>query len=157
MSAVTNTAIQADVAAIIELLGHQRSLYRRLRLLADRQRALVVAEDHQPLMDLLTERQKLVDGLVGLTSKMAPYRERWTQLYQDMNETSRRTVTALLEEVNSALAAILKSDSSDTATLMAQRDHTAREMKTISNGRYVGAAYAAAGTSDRRVLADSEA
>jgi hypothetical protein len=157
MSAMPMNQAPVAAAAIIELLEHQRTLYRRLRVLADRQRTLVFSEDHQPLMDLLAERQRLVDGLVSLTAKMAPYRERWTQLYQVMDESSRRIITRLLEEVNTALAGILKSDSHDTATLKAQRDQTSHQISNLNSGKLVGAAYASSGVSARAVYSDAEA
>ncbi|HUN81429.1 MAG TPA: hypothetical protein VMV81_07965 [Phycisphaerae bacterium] len=131
-----------NVAALVQLLEHQRVLYRRLRLLADRQRALVMAEDSAALILLLSERQTLVDGLVHLTSQMAPYRSRWTQLFQGMDDSARMQVTALLEEVNGSLSAILASDSRDTTTLKARRDSAAQQLSSIGEGSRASAAYA---------------
>ena len=139
MNTVTCSGI--DVTALVQLLEHQRVLYRRLRLLADRQRTLVLADDSGALLELLAERQRLVDGLVHLTSQMAPFRTRWTQLYQEMEEPARRQVTSLLEEVNGSLGSILASDSHDTATLKARRDSTAQQLSALGDSARAGAAY----------------
>lgn len=136
------TCSEIDVTALVQLLEHQRVLYRRLRLLAERQRTLVVADESNSLLELLGERQRLVDGLVQLTSQMAPYRTRWTQLYQEMEETARRQVTSLLEEVNGSLSSILSSDSNDTATLMARRDSVGQQLGVLGESARAGAAYA---------------
>jgi hypothetical protein len=73
---------------------------------------------------------------------MAPYRTRWTQLYQEMEEPARRQVTSLLEEVNGSLSSILSSDSNDTATLMARRDSVGQQIGVLGESARAGAAYA---------------
>lgn len=146
-----------DVAALVQLLEHQRVLYRRLRLLADRQRALVLAEDSNSLIELLSERQQLVDGLVHLTSKMAPFRSRWTQLFQQMDDTARRQVTTLLEEVNGSLSAILTCDSNDTATLKARRDSAAQQLSTMGENARAGAAYSERSSASLGTYAEAHA
>jgi hypothetical protein len=134
------------VAALVKLLEEQRTYYRRLRILADRQRTLVMMDDAGPLLDLLAERQRAVDALAALMARMAPYRSRWTQLYRDLDDASRRQVTDLLEEVNGSIGSILQSDSQDTATLQARQQGRAEQLSTICAGQRAGAAYASAGS-----------
>jgi len=157
MNDLSENHVGGEVATLVQLLEHQRSLYRRLRMLAERQRSLVMMDDHRPLLDLLAERQKLVDGLVSLVSQMAPYRSRWTQIYQELDEGSRRRVTLLLEEVNASLSSILQSDSHDTAALMARKDHMAQQISTMNAGRHASAAYAVAGSAGQMLMTDAEA
>lgn len=146
-----------DVTALIGLLEEQRGLYGRLRLLAERQRGLVVQDDPQPLLALLTERQRLVDGLVGLNGRLAPYRSEWTTVYGGLDEPKRRQVAELLEEANAALGSILQSDSHDTAALTARRQGMVQQLATVDAGARAGAAYATAGATARSRLADAEA
>ena len=146
-----------DVTALIGLLEEQRGLYGRLRLLAERQRGLVVQDDPQPLLALLTERQRLVDGLVGVNARLAPYRSEWTTVYGGLDEPRRRQVAELLEEANAALGSILQSDKHDTAALTARRQGMVQQLATVDAGARAGAAYAAAGTTVRSRLADAEA
>lgn len=153
-----NAQAATNVAELVRLLEHQRTLYRRLRLLGDRQRALVTMDDAQGLLELLSERQQLVDGLVGLTARMAPFRTGWTQLYQEMDEFSKKRITSLLEEVNGSLGSILSSDSCDTATLKARRETTAHQLSGLGAGIRAGAAYTSAGaTVSPNVLAEAHA
>ena len=146
MTAAAQTCMEIDATGLVQLLEHQQVLYRRLRFLADRQRALVMMEDHQPLLDLLSERQKLVDGLAALAGQMAPYRSGWAQLYRGMDESLKRRVTTLLEEVNASLAAILQSDGRDTAMIEARKQCVAQQLSSAGDGYRASAAYARTGS-----------
>ncbi len=144
-----------DGPRLVSLLKHQGTLYRRLRLLADRQNALVAQSDAQPLLGLLADRQRLVDGLVGLSEKLAPYRKNWTSTYAKLDEPTRKVVSGLLEEANSALGSILQNDRRDTATLAAKRQDFADRLTTAETGSRAGAAYASAGTGPPRPVTDA--
>lgn len=132
---------------LVELLRHQQVLFRRLRQLADRQRALVTQDDVTSLVELLVERQRLVDGLVGLSGKLAPFRARWSEIYGSLSDASRREVAAMLEEANQSFGALISSDSRDSATLTARKQGMAAELESYSAGGRVSAAYAAAASS----------
>lgn len=147
MAAPAQTSMADDMIGLVQLLEHQRVLYRRLRFLADRQRTLVMMEDPEPLLDLLSERQKLVDALAALVAQMAPYRSRWAQLYREMDEGSKRIVTSLLEEVNTSLAAILQSDGRDTATMEARKQRVAEQLASAGDGYRASTSYARTGLS----------
>lgn len=146
-----------DTTALIGMLEQQRSFYGRLRLLADRQRALVVQDDPQPLLALLAERQRLVDGLVSLNERLAPFRSDWTTVYGGLDEPMRRHVAELLEEANAALGSILQSDGQDTAALTARRQGMMQQLAMVDAGARASAAYASAGAAVRSSLADAEA
>lgn len=143
------------IVELMALLDHQRTLYRRLRMLAERQKALVMLDDAQPLLDLLNERQRLVDGLVALGGKIAPYRERWPALYAEMDEPTRRAAAALLEEVNASLSMILQRDRQDTAMLDVRRQDAAWRMASMNNHSRASSAYAAAGAAAAMVATDA--
>ncbi len=129
---------------LVELLGRQQGLYRQLRLLADRQRSLVTQDDPEPLLALLADRQRLVDRLVDLNTQLAPFRENWSDVYGRLNEPARKQVAILLEEVNTSLGAILKSDRTDTATLTAKRESMSNRMADVNAGSRASAAYSVA-------------
>ena len=144
-----------EIAMLIQLLEHQRALYRRLRQLADRQQTLVLADDHQPLLELLAERQRLVDALVSLSARMAPIRERYVEISAGMDASTQQNVAELVREANDSLSAILQNDARDTATLNARREQTSQQLTALNNAGRVGAAYRA--TARQAVLADAEA
>lgn len=130
-----------DTRELVSLLEQQRRVYVKLRLLADRQGALVVNEDTQPLLGLLMERQRLVDSLVSLNERLAPYRASWTAIYAGMDELERRHVASLLEESNTALGTIINNDNRDTATLEARRQSMAAQLGHADTAARANAAY----------------
>lgn len=151
------TTTEQSAARVIELLRHQRTLYRKLRSLAERQKSLIVSDDAGALISLLAERQRLVDGLVQLNVKMAPYRENWTEFYQGLSEPQRVEVSELLEEVNASLGAILRDDARDTAMMTARRERMAKELGEIGGSRRAHAAYANSGVSGMSQETDARA
>lgn len=154
---MSETTAEQNVTRVIELLRHQRTLYRKLRSLADRQKTLVVSDDAGALISLLAERQRLVDGLVQLNAKIAPYRQNWTDFYQGLNETQRVEVSELLEEVNASLGAILRDDARDTAMMTARREQMAIELGEIGGNRRAHAAYAGSGVGGMTQNTDAKA
>lgn len=126
---------------LMRLLSHQRTLYRRLRLLADRQSALVLGDESGLLLELLAERQRLIDGLTGLNTKLSPYRAFWTEVYNVLDVETRRQIAEILEEANATLGAILKHDGQDCGRLSAKREETAARMAEVETGSRVCAAY----------------
>lgn len=146
-----------ELKELVQLLEHQRVLFARLRGLADRQKALVIQDDPQPLLNLLSERQRLVDGLVGLNARLGPYRSRWTTIYSGLDESRRRHVAELLEESNSALSIILQSDNHDTATLQARRHDMVNRLDALDNHSRAATAYTTVGRQTSRSLTDEHA
>ncbi len=128
---------------LLKLLSHQRTLYRRLRSLAERQKALVMSDDVSPLLSLLTERQRLVDGLTRLNARLAPFRKRWPEIYGLLDEATRRRVSEMLEEANASLGAILAGDGRDCTALSARREHAANRLTRLDARRRASDAYAA--------------
>ena len=145
-----------DTKRLIKLLEFQRTLYRRLRALMGRQKALVTQDDTQPLLALLAERQKLVDGLVGLNGKLAVYRQRWTEVYGSLDEASRQYVSEMLEEANTALGAVLQNDAKDTSTLSVRHHTMADRVAAVDSTSRTIAAYTAVATAGHTTLTDKQ-
>ena len=144
-------------ARLVELLERQNELYRRLRGLAERQKALVAQDDARPLLELLAERQHVVDGLIALNGALAAYRRNWTERYNRLEEPTRRQVAALLEEANASLGVVLQSDQRDSATLSAKREDLAGRLAVADTGSRASAAYATAGAGAPSSITDAQA
>ncbi len=153
---MAETDITSEASQLVELLERQRTLYRQLRGLAERQKSLVVSQDVQPLLALLADRQRLVDELMVLNEQMSVYRRNWSSIYSNLDEASRKHVASLLEEANTALGLILQSDSRDTATLSAKRQDVTTRLSSIDSGSRASAAYAAAGAGVRAAVTDAK-
>lgn len=131
-----------DTRELLTLLTQQRDLYRRLRELAERQRALICGERPELLLNILSERQGLVASLTRLNEQLAPYRRRWDELYAGFAEPIRLQAATLLAEINETLRVIIATDQEDTALLSARKEAVGRELGTLAGGQSANAAYA---------------
>ena len=71
------TEHNAAPEGLVSLVGEQIGLYQRLEELSLRQHELVESEDTDALLGVLTERQRLIEDITNVASRMTPYRARW--------------------------------------------------------------------------------
>lgn len=146
------TAADFDADALLALLEEQLDLYKQLGSLAGNQRSLITGDEPERLLEVLAQRQGLLDRLENVASRLRPYQERWRELRPGMNEVEGQRVDGLLAEINRRLAEILVKDKADADLLAARKSSTAKAMANQRQVRQVGAAYAAqAGTAGPRV------
>lgn len=139
---MTPTPGTLDPAELIRLLEQQRDLYRKLRELSDRQRALISGDRPEMLLTILRDRQDLVAALARLNDQLAPYRRNWDEMYAGLPESRRVTASGLLQDINGLLRVILRTDQEDTALLSARKQGVANELTGLAGGRTANAAYA---------------
>ena len=131
-----------DPAALVRLLTTQRDLYRRLRALSEQQREIISGDRPERLLGLLTERQALVARLGEVNEQLAPCRREWERLYRELADEARQQVTALLDDINGSLRAVLSADREDADLLAARKESLARSLDALSGARTANAAYA---------------
>jgi hypothetical protein len=127
---------------LIGLLVEQRDLYRRLRQLSEQQRTLITGDRPEMLLNILRERQTLVGALSRLNEQLAPFRRNWEPLYAGLRAELRNEANELLQEINSLLRVILRTDQEDSALLSARKQSVAREMDALSGAQSANTAYA---------------
>ena len=137
------TPIASD--GLIPLLKEQRDLYLNLRDLSDRQRNLIAGDRPELLLNILRDRQILVTKLAAVNEQLSPYRRNWQKVYDTLPEVTKHTASALLEEINSMLKIILKTDEEDQALLSARKQAVAKSLSGVSGGRAANNAYAKQG------------
>jgi hypothetical protein len=127
---------------LIRLLREQRDLYRRLQELSERQRRLISGDRPELLLNILRDRQTLVESLARINKQLSPYRRSWREIYDTLPERDRDTASGLLEEINGMLQTILKADKEDQALLSARKQAVANSVSDVSGGQIANAAYA---------------
>jgi len=127
---------------LIDLLREQRDLYRRLQELSDRQRNLISGDRPELLLNILRDRQMLVESLARVNQQLSPYRQSWQEIYATLPPADRQTASSLLDEINGMLQLILKADQEDQALLSARKQAVARSLNDVSGGRVANTAYA---------------
>lgn len=126
---------------LVTLLGQQRDLYLELRSLSQRQRTLIAGPRPELLLDVLTQRQRIIARLAEINEQLSPVRREWEVVYGGLPEELRRKTGALLAEINEALQTILSIDKEDSALLAARKQSTAQELGRQDRRSAANAAY----------------
>lgn len=131
---------------VLELLRVQRDLCRRLQSCASTQRSLITGDQPEKLLEVLGERQRLLDRLILVGDQLRPFQKSWTAVRGQLPPAQSVEADALVNEVNVLLGGILRADEADAQLLSARKSATADEIRQVGHGRQAGAAYAAATT-----------
>jgi hypothetical protein len=137
-----NQVARPDSTKLVELLTRQRDLYRNLRELSEKQRALIAGDRPEMLLSILRERQDLVTALARLNEELGPYRQNWDTVHAALPEAQRNAASALVHEINALLRVILRTDQEDGALLSARKQAVGEQIADVTGGRTANAAYA---------------
>lgn len=125
---------------LIRLLEEQKELIERLGGLAGRQGALIEAGHTEALLELLSQRQRIMDRFVISQDGLSRLTET-LRAAGDLAETSRSRIGGLVEDISQQLAEILRLDDRDRETLQAGRDRLGEELSGLGAARQARAAY----------------
>ncbi len=128
---------------VLGLLTEQCALCRQLRVLADRQRMLIASDQAETLLEVLGQRQQIIDRLGKLSERMRPHQQRWAEIRSRLADDDGRRADELISEVNAHLAGILEGDRADAEMLASRRQETESDMNRLKATRMAGVAYAA--------------
>lgn len=132
-----------DATELIQLLEEKRDQCVALRGLVDQQRQAITGDEPERLLEVLSRRKTILNRLGELAQGLRPYQASWTEVRRLLSEEVRRQVDQLVNEVNTALGAILHADEEDTKLLSARKSSTAQQLSSLHAGRQAGSAYAA--------------
>jgi len=128
---------------LLDLLRMQRDLYRRLTELADQQRSLITGNQPSRLLEVLGERQRLIDRLGTLAEQVKVLQADWPVLRGGMDAEMGTEVDQVVAEINQQLTSILERDRADADLLSARRSEAASAVTKVKACKAAGAAYAA--------------
>jgi hypothetical protein len=129
----------ADV--LLGLLDRQRQLYRNLQVLAERQAELVSAGNPDGLLQLLAQRQMILEDIKKTNDALLPFRQRWDAICQMLDEPQRAEATAAIREINERLQTIMQRDQKDSEMLQLRCRKIGHELQTARVGRSAIRAY----------------
>ena len=130
---------------LVELLTQQQVLYKAILKLSDQQTELVSAADAEALLNHLTQRQHLVDRLGQINQQIDPYRQNWRSVYDALPPSVQTTVSALVQQAEDSLAAIIAKDESDRKTLEQSKAAMGGQLTQVNKAGLAAAAYAKRG------------
>lgn len=130
------------VQHLLDLLQQQCRLYELLIALGTRQRQVIDQGDTQSLLELLDQRQSLIDQLVTINAQLEPYKQDWPQRWALLDIECQDHVRDRMDQMQQLLDAILEADQTDRSTLTARRQAAAQGLGRLQQGSQVNRAYA---------------
>lgn len=146
LSSATSPNLPQDQGKkLVELLTQQQVLYKAILKLSSQQTALVDAADAEALLSHLTQRQHLVDRLGQINQEIDPYRQNWRAVYDALPSAVQTTVSALVQQAQDSLEAIIAQDEADRKTLEKSKAAMGGELTQANKAGLAAAAYAGRG------------
>ncbi|MHC4416023.1 MAG: flagellar export chaperone FlgN [Planctomycetota bacterium] len=136
---MNNTPHAADT--LVELLEQQQGLVQELGHLARRQAALIEAGRTDALLELLAQRQQIMDRFVSSQDSLAELTESMRGGGGHVAEERRERVSTLVDSISRDLSEILHRDEQDRAALRANRDRTADQLTGLGTAKQAHQAY----------------
>ncbi len=141
------TEMSAD--QLIGMLERQQELVARLDQLAEGQIALIDSGASDELLELLGDRQRIMDELAAAQDGMTGLAE-VLRGGDDVADGQRDRISGLVDEIGDRLSRIVNRDEQDRARLRTGRERTAREMSGLRTARQAQHAYVNARTRSNR-------
>lgn len=132
MTAHANAAEQ-----LIEMLQRQRGLIVRLGELARRQSGLIDAGRSVALLDVLTQRQQIIDQFVASQEDLTRLSELVRTSSEEAVQMRRAQIRALTDDIAAGLSEVMQLDSTDQQRLEACRHKTRDELAGITTTPWV--------------------
>jgi hypothetical protein len=150
-------ASTAELSKIERLLERQHELFRRLDALSRRQSVLVTQGQTEALLELLGERQRVIDGIAEANAFLEPYRARWDGVMAGLPEAARSHLRTRVDAIALLADAVTRRDEADRAELESRRNAMAGELAQISRGRGAVSAYGGGSGTPAPSFRDQEA
>ena len=129
---------------VIEALAAQVACYRRLAKLAEAQHDFIQNARTEELLQVLRDRQTLLDQLSGHEEVVGPVKRNWSQFVTTLDGDSRKRAEELMAESRTLLEQITNADRKDVMTLQQKKLNLGRQINQATAARQVNRNYAAA-------------
>ena len=127
----------------VSLLASQRALIGELDALSQRQSALIDGEDMEPLLELLDERQRVIDRVMPVSRTLDELRWRWRTLRAALPESQRSQVQHAEDALLGLFTQVARRDERDQARLKSRLDSAGAQLAGLAASRRATGAYGA--------------
>lgn len=131
-------------------LAQLRAAQSDMEGLLPRQSGLVDAGDAPGLLELLGERQVVIERLQRAGDEFEPFRRRWNELMNALAPAERAALERDLTELTQSMERLAQRDAADRARLESLRQSIVDEMSGVARGRSAVAAYGVGGSTAPR-------
>lgn len=136
--------------ALVRVLEAQSALFGQLDALSQRQALIIAEDDPERLLEILAERQRVIDRIEGARRELEPVRVQWEAQLARMDPAWRKDVGARVDALARLAEGVAKRDDEDRKTLMQRREDVARELAAVTAGGRAAAAYGPRGDGGAR-------
>ena len=130
--------------SILSALHSQVACYRRLAKLAEIQHEHVQHGHTEGLLDVLGQRQGVLDEIGGLEATIRPAKSAWASFAPAMGAAQKAEAEGLFAETRRLLEQITAADRNDTLVLQQRQLSLGRQINQATAARQVNRNYAAA-------------
>jgi hypothetical protein len=129
---------------VIEALAQQVSCYRRLAKLAAVQHDHIQHSRTEDLLEVLQNRQNVLNQLEAYEKVIAPAKLRWNDYIAGLDADARKQAESLLAETRSLLEKITNADRNDVLVLQQRKLNIGKKIQKTAAARQVNRNYATA-------------
>jgi hypothetical protein len=131
-----------DNDAIINALIEQVVCYRRLAKLAAIQHDHIQNARTEALLEVLQNRQAVLDRVAEQEKVIGPAKQRWAQYAANLDAAARARAEAHMTETKTLLEQITTADRRDVLVLQQRKLNVGKKIAQTSNARQVNRNYA---------------
>jgi hypothetical protein len=140
--------------SVLAALQEQVDGYRKLARLAEAQRRHVQTNQTEQLLDVLQQRQVVLDGIMTAERVVGPAKRAWTETSAKLSPDERTRAERMLQETRQLLEQITSSDRDDAVVLQQRKLALGQQIGKTRAARAVNRQYAAAAYGPRRPNVD---
>ncbi len=116
---------------LLRVLKSRREYCRAMTQLADEQQTLINENRTSQLLQLIAQKQRVIDGLAELWQAFGGLAAYWKQIRDGLAAELRAECDAILAESEVLLAAALEREAQGTRQLTQRRDETQLQLRKI--------------------------
>lgn len=147
------SAIGNDEALVVALES-QVELYRKLAKLAELQHVHVQQEQTESLLEVLMQRQRVLDALGNLERVVSPVRKEWTTFVGRLGAALRPRAESAMNQSRKLLEAITSADRNDAMVLQQRKLNLGKQINQTRAAKQVNRTYATAAYGQRTAVLD---
>jgi hypothetical protein len=136
--------------SLIGLLERQRVMVDRLVELAQSQSALIAESSTDRLLELLAERQGVIDEFTASQGTLSSLTQGLDERLENVSAEQRDHIKAVINVIGERLSQVMKRDEQDQAALKSNRQQVRRELTDIGTARTARSAYLTGAPSSNR-------
>lgn len=126
---------------LARVLDEQCRLYEQLDELSQHQSVCVESGETELLLDVLAQRQGVVEQVTEVNGLLEPFVSRWETLSEALDDAQRDALRSKLARLDDLVDRITKRDESDRIKLEQQKGQVAQELGSAVRQRNAAAAY----------------